>query len=110
MTQLISVKVTTIGEDEDGSGSGVDDGSGSGLDSLISELSGSGSGAGVSAAGGDGGEDDGGSGEEEDDPVEFVHVNEDFFYMAHVMRLAAMLHSLVSLAMLIAYYHLKVIY
>lgn len=28
--------------------------------------------------------------------------------MAHVMRLAAMLHSLVSLAMLIAYYHLKV--
>lgn len=28
--------------------------------------------------------------------------------MAHVMRLAAILHSLVSLAMLIAYYHLKV--
>jgi len=28
--------------------------------------------------------------------------------MAHVMRLAAMLHSLASLAMLIAYYHLKV--
>lgn len=28
--------------------------------------------------------------------------------MEHVMRLAAMLHSLVSLAMLIAYYHLKV--
>lgn len=46
-------------------------------------------------------EDDGGA-------LELVHVNQDFFYMEHVMRLAAMLHSLVSLAMLIAYYHLKV--
>lgn len=84
------------------------------MDSLIAELSGSGSGSGGGSSvisGGDdgGGEDDGGSGEEEDeDPLEFVHVNEDFFYMAHVMRLAALLHSLVSLAMLIAYYHLKV--
>lgn len=45
---------------------------------------------------------------EEDDLPELVHVDEDFYYMAHVMRLAAMLHSAVSLAMLIAYYHLKV--
>ena len=37
-----------------------------------------------------------------------VHVDEDYFYMAHVMRLAAILHSMVSLAMLIAYYNLKV--
>lgn len=35
-------------------------------------------------------------------------MDEDFYYMAHVMRLAALLHSIVSLAMLIAYYHLKV--
>lgn len=48
-------------------------------------------------------DDDGGG-----DALELVHVNQDFFYMEHVMRLAAMLHSLVSLAMLIAYYHLKV--
>lgn len=48
-------------------------------------------------------DDDGGGG-----ALELVHVNQDFFYMEHVMRLAAMLHSLVSLAMLIAYYHLKV--
>ncbi|KAK9885791.1 hypothetical protein WA026_013660 [Henosepilachna vigintioctopunctata] len=60
-------------------------------------ISGSGSGSGASD----------GSGEEED-PLELVHVDEDFYYMTHVMRLAAMLHSLVSLAMLIAYYHLKV--
>lgn len=51
-------------------------------------------------------DDDGGGGG--DDALELVHVNQDFFYMEHVMRLAAMLHSLVSLAMLIAYYHLKV--
>lgn len=45
---------------------------------------------------------------DDDGALELVHVDQDFFYMAHVMRLAAMLHSLVSLAMLIAYYHLKV--
>lgn len=50
-----------------------------------------------------------GSGEEDEDLIELVHVDEDFFYMEHLMRLMAMLHSLVSLAMLIAYYHLKVI-
>lgn len=57
----------------------------------------------------DGGSGSGsGSSEEEEDPLELVHVDEDFYYMAHVMRLAAALHSIVSLAMLIAYYHLKV--
>lgn len=45
---------------------------------------------------------------DDDGALELVHVNEDFFYMEHVMRLAALLHSLASLAMLIAYYHLKV--
>lgn len=111
---LLFYKVTTLGEDDDdGSGSGAFGGSGSGMDSLMAEMSGSGSGSGsipeVPIGGGDGGsEEDGGSAEEEDDPLELVHVNEDFFYMAHVMRFAALLHSLVSLAMLIAYYHLKV--
>lgn len=52
------------------------------------------------------GEDSGG--EDDEDLIELVHVDEDFFYMAHVMRLMAALHTLVSLAMLIAYYHLKV--
>lgn len=47
-------------------------------------------------------------GEESSTAIELVHVSEDFFYMAHIMRLAAALHSLASLAMLIAYYHLKV--
>lgn len=63
----------------------------------------------INGSDGAGSGEGGGSGEnDEEDPLEFVHVNEDFFYMAHVMRLAALLHSLVSLAMLIAYYHLKV--
>ncbi|XP_055318049.1 ryanodine receptor isoform X5 [Sitodiplosis mosellana] len=88
---LLFYKVTSYAEegdeDEDdllgfGSGSGILEGSG-----------GSGSGAG----------DD-----EDDDPMEAVHVDEDFFYMEHVLRVAALLHSLCSLCMLIAYYHLKV--
>lgn len=88
---LLFYKVTTFvdesDDDEDdllgfGSGSGILEGSG-----------GSGSGA------GDG---------EDEDPLEAVHVDEDFFYMEHVLRVAALLHSLCSLAMLIAYYHLKV--
>jgi hypothetical protein len=54
------------------------------------------------------GEESGGQDDEEEDPIELVHVDEDFFYMAHVMRLMAALHTLVSVAMLIAYYHLKV--
>jgi ryanodine receptor 2 len=53
------------------------------------------------------GEDSGGE-DDDEDLIELVHVDEDFFYMAHVMRLMAALHTLVSLAMLIAYYHLKV--
>jgi len=50
-----------------------------------------------------------GSGEEEDeDDLEFVHMDEKFFYMGHGIRIMAVIHSIVSLAMLIAYYHLKV--
>ncbi|ERL88665.1 hypothetical protein D910_06049 [Dendroctonus ponderosae] len=82
---LLFYKVTTLGGDSDGSGSGK------GADLLQGSAEGSGSGS-----------------EEEDDPPELVIVDEDFYYMAHVMRLAAMLHSIASLAMLIAYYHLKV--
>lgn len=87
---LLFYKVTSYAEEGDddvedllgfGSGSGMLDGSGSGS--------------------GDG-ED------EEDDALEAVHVDEDFFYMEHVLRIAALMHSLCSLAMLIAYYHLKV--
>ncbi|XP_030563343.1 ryanodine receptor isoform X15 [Drosophila novamexicana] len=96
---LLFYKVTSYPEESDGSGE----------DELIL---GSGSGGGADVAGsGLGGSGDGGSGDgdfDEDDIPELVHVDEDFFYMEHVLRIAALLHSLVSLAMLIAYYHLKV--
>lgn len=81
-------------------------------DILAGSGSGIGSGLGLASGLGSGGGDDGGTSgdgsEEEEDPLEIVHVDEDYFYMAHVMRLMAIMHSLVSLAMLIAYYHLKV--
>lgn len=96
---LLFYKVTSFAEE----------GEGSGEEELIL---GSGSGDGADVGGsGLGGSGDGGSGDgdfEDDDIPELVHVDEDFFYMEHVLRIAAMLHSLVSLAMLIAYYHLKV--
>ncbi|XP_044571096.1 ryanodine receptor isoform X10 [Drosophila ananassae] len=96
---LLFYKVTTLVEESDGSGE----------EELILG-SGSGGGADITGSGFGGGSGDGGSGdgEIEDDVPELVHVDEDFFYMEHVLRIAAMLHSLVSLAMLIAYYHLKV--
>jgi ryanodine receptor 2 len=89
---LLFYKVTTFGEDTEGSGDND-------LGSL--DVSGSGSGAGVDLGSADG------SGEtEEEDPLEMVQVDE--VYIEHVMRFAAAMHSLVSLCMLIAYYHLKV--
>lgn len=90
--------MTTLGEDDE---DGDDDGGASQqLDDLLDELSGEMT---NSTEIMDDDED-----EDEEDPIELVEVDEDFYYMAHVMRLMAILHSLVSLAMLIAYYHLKV--
>lgn len=89
---LLFYKVTTFGEESEGSG----DSDLGGLD-----VSGSGSGAGIDLGSAEG------SGENEDeDPLELVQVDEA--YIEHVMRFAAAMHSLVSLCMLIAYYHLKV--
>lgn len=85
--------------DEEGSGRIAD---------ILAEMSGDGpsglAGSGVEMGSGSGESDD--SEEEDEDDQEFVEV--DYYYMAHVMRLLAALHSLVSLAMLVAYYHLKV--
>lgn len=46
--------------------------------------------------------------EEEEDLLELVEVPADFYWIAYIMRLFAATHSLISLAMLVAYYHLKV--
>lgn len=90
-------------DDEEGSGHAIAD--------LLAEMSGegpsgSGGGSGVEMGSGSG---ENGSEEEDEDVPEIVEVSEDYYYMAHVMRLLALLHSLVSLAMLVAYYHLKVL-
>lgn len=45
---------------------------------------------------------------EETSVIELVHVDEKFYYIEYIMKIAALLHSIVSFAMLIAYYHLKV--
>ena len=52
---------------------------------------------------------DGGDGEEGEDEhaIEHIHVDERFSYLEHVIRFMAVLHSLISLFMLVAYYHLK---
>lgn len=89
---LLFYKVTTFGDDGD-LNDGEMEGFGESGSGNIFGGSGSGSGA-----------DD----EEEVDPLESVHVNEEYFYIEHVLRMAAFLHSTCSLAMLIAYYHLKV--
>ncbi|XP_026743410.1 LOW QUALITY PROTEIN: ryanodine receptor [Trichoplusia ni] len=78
----------------------VEGGEGSGLGDIIA-----GSGSGSGSGSGDGGSGDSG---EDDDGLEVVHIDEDFFYMEHVIKVAAALHSVVSLAILIGYYHLKV--
>lgn len=86
------------------------EGSGSSMADLLAEISGespSGSGgSGVEIGSGSG---ENGSEEEDEETPEIVEVSEDYYYMAHVMRLMAALHSIVSLAMLVAYYHLKVL-
>lgn len=86
---LLFYKVSTLGETE-----GNEDKA-----SIVREEA-----SGEEGSGANSGEDS-----SEEDVLEMVHVDEDFYYMMHVMRLAALLHSIVSLAMLIAYYHLKVL-
>lgn len=56
------------------------------------------------AGGGEDEGDDGGGGEEE----EFVHVNETYYYLEYIIRFLGMVHAVISLCMLIAYYNLKV--
>ena len=49
-----------------------------------------------------------GEGDEEEDPDEYVHVNENFYYLEYMIRLLGITHAFLSFCMLIAYYNLKV--
>lgn len=45
---------------------------------------------------------------EEEDPDEFVHVDERFYYLEYIIRGLGIIHVIVSFCMCIAYYNLKV--
>ena len=62
----------------------------------------------TAAANGD--EGGGGEGEEEDggEEDEFVHVNANYYYLEYIIRFLGMVHAVISLCMLIAYYNLKI--
>ena len=53
--------------------------------------------------------DDGGDeGDEEGDPEEYIHVEEQFYYLEYIISILALIHALLSFCMLIAYYNLKI--
>ena len=90
----------------------MDDGNGDSseiIGDLLSEMSGEGSsggsGSGLGKEFGSGEDEDG----DEEDPLEFVEVNTNYYWIAYLLRMSAFVHSVISLAMLVAYYHLKVI-
>lgn len=49
-------------------------------------------------------EDDG----EDDDPEEWIHVDQQFYYIEYLVSTFAIIHAIVSFCMVIAYYNLKV--
>ena len=51
---------------------------------------------------------DGGEEGEEDDPDEYVHVDEKYYYLEYIIRGLGITHAIVSFCMCIAYYNLKV--
>ena len=53
-------------------------------------------------------EDDEGGGDDDDEEPEFIMVDQQYYYLEYVMRVMAVTHTLLSLCILIAYYHLKV--
>jgi hypothetical protein len=75
---------------------------------ILSEISGEGSSGSGSGFDREFGSGEGENTEEEEELIEFVEVPKDFIFIAYIMRFMAILHSIISLAMLVAYYHLKV--
>ena len=57
---------------------------------------------------GDGGNDDA-EADGDDEPDEYVHVDEKYFWMDYTLKIFGILHLLVAIAMVIGYYTLKVI-
>ena len=58
--------------------------------------------------GGDEGGEDGEEGEDEESPEEYIHVEQQYWYLERCIGILGMIHCLFSLFMLIAYYNLKI--
>jgi len=52
--------------------------------------------------------EDGGEEGEEGEPEEYIHVEEQFYYLEYIISTLALIHALLSFCMLIAYYNLKI--
>ena len=51
---------------------------------------------------------EGGEEGEEDDPDEYVHVDEKYYYLEYIIQGLGITHAIISFCMCIAYYNLKV--
>jgi ryanodine receptor 2 len=91
---LLFYRVSTFEEEGDGSEEAAS------IEEILNSASDELDGSGEVGSGEDGDDDDGG--------LEIVEIDEKYFYVGYVLRLFAALHILISVAMLIAYYHLKV--
>merc|ERR1719215_1195738 len=60
----------------------------------------------VAEVGEDGGDD--GDGGEDEDVEEYIHVEEQFYYLEYIISILGLIHALLSFCMLIAYYNLKI--
>merc|ERR1719391_251402 len=52
--------------------------------------------------------EEGGEDGEEGEPEEYIHVEEQFYYLEYIISTLALIHALLSFCMLIAYYNLKI--
>merc|ERR1719427_205100 len=95
---LLFYKVSTIESDEEE----VED---DGMGDVDAELA-----ADAADDAGDGAEDSGGDEEDgdEESPEEYIHVEQEFWYLERCIKILGMIHCLFSLCMLIAYYNLKI--
>lgn len=93
---LLFYKVSQVESDEEGA---EDDGMGDIASELVDDE--------PAEDAGDPGEDaEDGGGEEE--PEEYIHVEQEFWYLERCINILGMIHCLFSLCMLIAYYNLKI--
>ena len=96
---LLFYKVSTMDSDEEAP---EDDGMGE-ADDLLDDA--------VAADDGDPGDEgaDGeDGGEDEEDAEEYIHVSQEYWYLERCINILGMIHCLLSLFMLIAYYNLKI--